>query len=253
MKEVKTMKKKMVALGALLLAVVLTGHSVSGTYAKYTSAFDLVDEARVAKWAFTLNGDEPTGTEIDMDLFKESYPSFDGASTDTVSSEAGVNVVAPGTFGEYLFTLDGSAETNYTVAMDATIDNEIVDGSYNPIFFRLDGGAWMNSSDFETALESLYAGKVFEAGDPLNNKTHKIEWVWAFDTKNNVSSATGNQDDLYFDSMPTFTTDDELDTYLAQPKADDTYRTIKVNIKLTITQSELQSNAWVSDVADLNS
>ncbi len=249
------MKKKMVVLGVLLLAVVLTGYSVSGTYAKYVSAFDLVDEARVAKWAFTLNGDEPTNTEIDMDLFKESYESFNGTSTDTVSSEAGVNVVAPGTFGEYIFVLDGSAETNYTVDMVATIENEIVDGSYNPIFFRLDGGQWMNSSDFEDALENLYAGKVFEAGDPLNNKTHKIEWVWAFDTKNNVSSETGNQDDLYFglSNMPTFTTDDELDTYLAQPKADDTYRTIKVNIKLTITQSELESNAWVNDVADMNS
>lgn len=249
------MKKKMSLLGILLLAVVVTAFSVTGTYAKYISKFDMADEARVAKWEFVFTDEDGNEkeNEFDIDLFKESYESFNGTSTDTVSSESGVKVVAPGTYGEYLFNLDGNAETNYTVGIAATIDNEIVDGSYNPIFFRLDGGNWMNSDDFEDELESLYDGKVFEAGDALD-KTHKIEWVWAFDTKNNVSSSTGNQDDIHFNfDMPTFTTDDETDTYLAQAKADGSYRKINVNITLTITQSELESNAWTNSVNDLNS
>lgn len=249
------MKKKGTILVALLLAVFVTAYSVSGTYAKYISSFDMADEARVAKWEFVFtNADgEELINDFNIDLFKESYESFNGTSTDTVSSESGVKVVAPGTFGEYLFNLDGTAETNYTVAIDATIDNDIVDGTYDPIFFRLDGGNWMNSADFEVELEELYANKVFEANDTLD-KTHKIEWVWAFDTKNNISSTTGNQDDIYFNfDMPSFTTDDETDTYLAQPKTDGSYRKIDVNIVLTITQSELESNAWAKDVADLNS
>ena len=46
-------------LGGLLMAVVVTGYSVAGTYAKYTSSLDFADEARVATWGFKLNGKTP--------------------------------------------------------------------------------------------------------------------------------------------------------------------------------------------------
>ena len=49
------MKKKIAVLGTLLMAVVITGYSVSGTYAKYVSEIDIEDEARVAKWKIGMN------------------------------------------------------------------------------------------------------------------------------------------------------------------------------------------------------
>lgn len=231
--------KKMGILAVLVMLVAVTFNAVGGTYAKYVSAFDLADEARVAQWKFDFTGtDEDTTTAgIQMDLFKDSYQGSE-AGTDVVSSESGIKVVAPGTFGEYTFKLAGNAETNYTVTVGAEIENEIVDGDYNPIFFRLDNGDWMNSDDFETELESLYSGKVFGANTGFD-KTHKIEWVWAFDT---ASDADSTKTKFGADNMPEFTTDDEKDTALAQAKEDGSYRNITVDITLTVTQSELDAN-----------
>lgn len=64
------MKKKMTVLGVLLMVVAITSYSVGGTYAKYISAFDAADEARVAKW--TVDFEEDSTYTIN-DLFKESY------------------------------------------------------------------------------------------------------------------------------------------------------------------------------------
>lgn len=224
------MKKKMVVLGALLLAVVLTGHSVSGTYAKYTSSFDLADDARVAKWGFQLNGQDPQETAFDLELFKTSYPaSGDATKTDVLST---TEVVAPGTSGEYTFTLTGETETNYTIAIDTTgSTNTIVDGTYNPIFFRVDNGNWVNLDQLGTELNNLYKDKVFAAGTHSETPgNHKIEWMWAFELDNDGTDTT----------LPTFTSDNALDTKLAT-KA--TLDSIHLQIKITATQSELAANA----------
>ena len=60
---------KLTILGTLLLAVVISGYSVSGTYAKYTSSIDLSDEARVAKWQIKMDQD----TMNELNLFEDSY------------------------------------------------------------------------------------------------------------------------------------------------------------------------------------
>lgn len=224
------MKKKMIVLGALVMAVVLTGYSVSGTYAKYTSKFDLADEARVAKWGFQLNDAEATDSEINIDLFKASYEAKDDATKTDVA--AGVKVVAPGTKGEYTFTLTGETETNYTVALSAVVTNGIKMEGYDPIFFRVDGGSWVNADQLSTELAKLYDGKVYAAGTH-SDKTHKIEWMWAFDTNDKE-----NTSDASWDVLPTFTTDDVKDTQLAQAQGN-----ITVKISLTVTQSELAATS----------
>ncbi len=223
------MKKKMGILGGLLMAVVVTGYSVAGTYAKYTSSLDFADEARVATWGFKLNGKTPEEVkEMKIDLFQDSYEIVDGEGNyDVVSKVKGQKVVAPGTRGEYEFNVTGTAETNYVVAFNATVVNTIKTDSYNPIFFKLTGGAadgeWRNAVDFQEYLNNTITAataKVYEAKEKLNEK-YKIEWMWAFD-KDDTTAPTG------------FTSDDEIDTYLAGQNG-----TVSLDVKLTITQSEL--------------
>ncbi len=219
------MKKKMGILGGLLMAVVVTGYSVAGTYAKYTSSLDFADEARVATWGFKLNGKTPEEVkEMKIDLFQDSYEIVEGEGNyDVVSKVKGQKVVAPGTRGEYEFNVTGTAETNYVVAFNATVVNTIKTDSYNPIFFRLNGGDWMNEAEFQEYLNETVTdatNKVYAANEELN-KTYKIEWMWAFD-ENDTTAPTG------------FVSNDETDTYLAGQKG-----TVSLDVKLTITQSEL--------------
>ncbi len=219
------MKKKMGILGGLLMAVVVTGYSVAGTYAKYTSSLDFADEARVATWGFKLNGKTPEEVkEMNIDLFQDSYEiTKDSGDYDVVSKVKGQKVVAPGTRGEYTFNLTGTAETNYVVAFNATIVNTIKTADYNPIFFRLNDGNWMNAEEFETYLNETITNdtnKVYAANEELN-ETYKIEWMWAFDADDTTAPAG-------------FTSNDETDTYLAGQNG-----TVSLDVELTVTQSEL--------------
>lgn len=125
------MKKKNTVLGVLLLAVVITSYSVSGTYAKYISKVGGTDDARVAEWSFNSKGD--------FDLFKSSYSHEDGTSyvkslncefndDGTVKEGTCDDIVAPGTKGEYSFQLvngDFISEVNYMLTMDIQGTNSI--------------------------------------------------------------------------------------------------------------------------------
>ncbi len=114
------MKKKLLGLGALLLAVTITSYSVSGTYAKYTSSSDaLTDKARVAKWGIDLKANKP----FTVKLFEESY-------TDVKSGSSDLKIIAPGTNGSYTFTIDTAnalkaTEVAYNVTTTVNIDDQI--------------------------------------------------------------------------------------------------------------------------------
>ena len=64
MRENKTLKLALV----LLVAVVLTTCTISGTFAKYVSSSEGSDTARVAKWDLKLNGEAWADT-VEFDLF----------------------------------------------------------------------------------------------------------------------------------------------------------------------------------------
>lgn len=229
------MKKKMIGLCALLTAVVMTGYSVSGTYAKYTVSKVAGDEARVAKW-----GIDTTKT---INLFDTSYVSSDNpAATDVVSDPNGdgMKVVAPGTSGVYAFTLGGSApETNYTLSV---VDNGSVDGtvdaatSKGQIVYYLksitgdttnlkfadvgftDSDKVASISDLVTKINDKYANKVF-AANSTDDSVYAIGWEWKFEDAANM------------------TENDSRDTNLGNKT---TLDTVKLDITITATQSESQ-------------
>ena len=222
------MKKKMMVLGGLLMAVAITGYSVSGTYAKYISALDTItDSARVAKFSFKLqdkDGADWTDTTT-VYLFITAYNNNAIQSADTDK------VIGPGATGEYTFTINGTAETAYTVkiAAEATDKdgNAINSDLADQIKFTLTKNGTAVSGVEKVSLATLVAelnktdGSAIVAANTALNDTYKINWEWAFDdasaTKDEVTNAN-NQKDTGLGSKET------LDT-------------IKLTIDVTVAQS----------------
>lgn len=168
------MKKKMTVLCGLLMAVVITAYSVSGTYAKYTSSMSTTDTARVARWSINV-GDSSTKT---LDLFKDVYGDNKVVGTD------GALVVAPGTSGSYKFEFSGNTEVAYTLAATATITNNTVvydgDTTVSPIKFSIDGGTtWFEAADLANELSDAISG-TYDAGEVTVNPI-TLQWKWAYD------------------------------------------------------------------------
>lgn len=222
------MKKKAIILGALLLATVVTGFSVSGTYAKYVSSVDTEDEARVAMWGVNLG-------DIELDLFKDTYllnstdnTTYYAQSNEDVDRDGDGtydNIVAPGTSGQYEFQIDfgGTApEVNYKLNIEAEgVDkvNTYLD-NYQPIVYTLDGKDFYTIEELAKAIEDLASDKIYAAGTlPTNGelKKHTISWKWAFDSS----------EDEYID--------DEKDTELGNAIITDDL-SVSLSIKVTAVQ-----------------
>ena len=184
---------KMFAIAALLVAVAVTSYSVSGTYAKYTTTLaEQTDSARVAKWKF----DQTTNIG---NLFTASYAASDDASKTDVFST--VDVVAPGTSGEYKFNLSGVTETNYTLVANVVATDSINTAEYAPIVYTLDGNAVtdqnadsvVDATDLALAITALYdPAKVYAAGTVSEN-IHTIGWSWAIDGDDAKDTVLGNE------------------------------------------------------------
>lgn len=240
------MKKKSMILGGLLMAVAITGYSVSGTYAKYISAVDVTDEARVAKWDIDFT--DTDGTELvdnqQIDLFQESY-TFDTDNHVYVKSlEAGKRVVAPGTEGSYSFDIKGITETNYTLKVEVlkTSKNDVVlkgtDGTtveYDPIRFSVDGGTtWVDFAGLNTAINAQFAGKVYGPNATVAESV-SIQWKWVFDADEATAANATNTGT----GAVAFVSDDEKDTTLGNEIVDDaTSHTIKLDLKVTAEQTK---------------
>lgn len=171
------MKKKMSILAALVLAVIVTGYSVSGTYAKYTSTFNgTSDTARVAKWAFKV-GDlanssaDGASNTFTFNLF-DTIKDTDGSVEADVASKNTDKVIAPGTQGEFTIALQNLSEVTAMYGIDYTVVN---DGNI-PIEFSNDGSTWSSDITDVTASEST-TKLAMNAG---SDTEVTIQWRWAF-------------------------------------------------------------------------
>lgn len=208
-------------LSLALLSVISMG-SVAGTYARYTTTLtEQTDSARVAKW--TIGQTTNVGN-----LFTNSYKASDAADGETDTDvKALVDVVAPGTKGEYSFNLSGTTETNYTLTVVATATDTINTAEYAPITYTLDGNAVtdmnadsiVNAEDLALAIAALYpTDKVYAAGT-VSESIHTIGWEWAIDGDDAKDTVLGNAIALNEDSHK-----------------------VSLSITITATQSELKSN-----------
>ena len=130
--------KMMRAASALLVAVLLTTSTISGTFAKYVTTSEAKDEARVAKWGVEL--------QVVGNLFGENYvdaiapddeevaklavqSKYDHLATDGNPDD----VVAPGTKNEngFTFSLKGTPEVAGKIETEMEISNIFLNaGSY---------------------------------------------------------------------------------------------------------------------------
>lgn len=118
--------KMMRAASALLVAVLLTTSTISGTFAKYVTTNEAKDVARVAKWGVELQvagnlfGENYVNTialddALSKDLAVESKNNFNAADAGDPD-----DVVAPGTWNSdgFTFSINGTPEVSGQIKID---------------------------------------------------------------------------------------------------------------------------------------
>ncbi|MBQ4546236.1 MAG: hypothetical protein IJA17_03655 [Oscillospiraceae bacterium] len=181
--------KMMRAASALLVAVLLTTSTISGTFAKYVTTSEAKDEARVAKWGVEL--------QVVGNLYGETYKDSivaDTAATDEFTVQAvhlsdntvaESDVVAPGTKNEdgFTFSLKGQPEVDGIITSEMKIQNIFLEaGSYGvmlPVnedvvteenyseFFEKEGGElivqlyYKDGDKFYAAPEATWADREY--------------------------------------------------------------------------------------------
>ena len=130
-------------------------------------------------------------TDTTIEIFQATYQNDDGQIT--VHSADDNKVVAPGTGGNYTFSLKNASDlnSNYQVWVEADAS---VEGSGIPIEFRMAGadgwldgsGEWLTADELnkEVARKNLYSGKSTE---------YTLYWRWAFERgEDETDTAYGN-------------------------------------------------------------
>ncbi len=203
----------------LLVAVLLTTCTISGTFAKYTTSARSSDTARVAKFGveITANGS----------MFSEHYNDKAGGNniatevTGSVeSSVEGEKILAPGTKGTMAsMTLTGTPEVKVQVTYAGTVtlndkwvakqndEASTTESYYCPLkvtvadetFYGLN---YSSAAEFKAAIEEKIKGyiKTYEAGTNLSGKGSEsltISWEWEFEGSNGTSVHRTDYADTY--------------------------------------------------------
>lgn len=200
------MNKKITVLGGLLMAVVMTAYSVSGTYAKYTSTFTGSDSARVAKWAFKIGDNtDMTQNTFTFDLFStinDTVLDNDGNivaetdvaapnSTDTTNNISGL--IAPGTRGSFKLALRNLSEVNAKYSLELTETN----AGNVPIEYSLDGTNWITATDVGGGVRTIaFTGITNQAlnMNATSDTEMTIQWRWAFEGADSTNYQTTQTD-----------------------------------------------------------
>ncbi|MBU5481398.1 hypothetical protein [Blautia sp. MSJ-19] len=153
--------------------------SVSGTRTADSSVKELTGKQAKA-FDFKVADDENVwSTNTSIELFHTSYQNSKGEIT--VQSADSKEVVAPGTEGNYTFSLKNASklDSNYQVWLEAGVN---VSSSGIPIEFRMAGsdgwvddkGEWLSANELNkiTERKNLYSGKSTE---------YTLYWRWAFE------------------------------------------------------------------------
>ena len=212
-KENKTMKKGL-TIAALALLLGIVGYTGGNTFAKYvTSATPVSESATVAQWGYTVTANA-------TNLFGSSYKSNGTKVVATenhdtsgvvVSANSTEQVVAPGTSGSMLININGEAEVNSRIVVNAESTEQIeltAPVAYRPIQWTLkvtnnevggsavDGLSTTTTDDFEdivTLLEKVGSDNI--AANKRTNVNLELSWEWAFeidDTTNEYDTMLGD-------------------------------------------------------------
>ena len=245
----------------LLAAVLMTTCTISGTFAKYVTAADAADSARVAKWGVTV---EATGS-----LYGEKYAA--DTSKITASEDEDVvsvwgkqatdlnKVVAPGTQSDegFHFALNGKPEVDALVTVNIEHQNVfLAAGNYGVMVEVPD----VTEDNFVANKYFVKNGGVYEIV-PTWPATEPTAWYALHDAAE-VANADGYWPVVYtMDGETTYAGDVNDDTLKALAKAiaakidagatgvQDT--TDKSKYTYTDVQKEIEQNTDFSDAMNL--
>ena len=210
-KESNIMKKNVMmrAASALLVAVLLTTCTISGTFAKYTTSTTGTDKARVAYWGF----DQAAATTIDM--FDGTYQNVSAATGEV---DGFSNVIAPGTqksttfaFGYTNYKTDKitKPEVAYTFKVDPKITGDHDSLDANPNFkWTLQKGTgtvdkYNTVADLLAAVKALsgeadgekeYAAGELPTAFTSDDEVYTIGWEWVFETADDDTTTDKNEE-----------------------------------------------------------
>lgn len=229
----------------LLVAVLFTSSTISGTFAKYTTGANASDTARVAKWGVTA--------AVTGDAFAEQYTADSNSTTGlslgvkTVAADDDANtdnVIAPGTTGTFTgVALTGTPEVAVTITKTATVtftgwmidddgDNTTPNKFYCPMIININGE---NINGLNFASGDAFAAAIKTAIEAANgnyepltnlasiaNMNGNYTWTWQID------SLTGTEIDQ----------SDKYDTMLAKLEDAGTSNKITLGVDVTVTQAD---------------
>ena len=181
------MKKntKKIATLALVAVVAVGSYFVSGTYAKYTSSIAGSGNADVAKWSWTIGGQ-------DIDTYEKSTAenafTFDLLDTTKVKDSDGTSdeedvdtgFLAPGMTGEFDIDIANKSEVNATYAVELSeVQTNLADGvSRIPIEYSTDGGSTWKT----TIADANVAATNIAMKTGTGKVTVKWRWQYSVDT-----------------------------------------------------------------------
>lgn len=188
--------KKGILFITLLVATAVSFYFVSGTYAKYTTTFTGTSSAKVAQWKF----DYTENVDLFAVLYEAKGEIWDqpgGGVNKVLDSDVTPGKIAPGTYGEYSFTLSGESETSYKIQFDFDGTEDITNGG---ITYFYDGMECDTIEELTELINYNFADKVFEPGQqPDYNSatgdntvlTHTIGVLWNFEGNDKNDTALG--------------------------------------------------------------
>lgn len=233
-------KNRMMRLASILLvAVLMTTCTISGTFAKYVTSVESQDSARVAYWGFKAES---------MDISSLFVATYDAGK---VKAQNLKDVIAPGTKGSasFAFIYDETVKANGTdlemtgpevaytfeVAVEENCDAAIK-ANKNIVWKLDDAGVELTWDELIAKIKNL-SGEADGSADYMPGQlptafgtadtVHTIWWEWKFG--NEPGAYTGT-----YDVGGNILNQDQYDTYMGNmDEMDD------VSLKITITATQV--------------
>lgn len=167
------------------LGIMLCISLVSGIYAKYVSEISGTDTVGIAKWKWTVNGDNlatllaGTGdNKLTINLFDTIYDS-NGTDKETDVADG---MIAPGTTGKFQIALANLSDVNAKYSID--MESESTLDPAPKIEYSVNGGDW------STTLGDISATNIAMGG----TATVTVDWRWVYydtDDQDEADTAVG--------------------------------------------------------------
>lgn len=163
-------KKKIIAIAAILLAIVIS--FVGGqTFAKYITEVKGTGTAEVANWSFKVNGKDSGVQTISL--------------ASTINNETLVNnKIAPGTSGGFDIKIDG-AGSDVGIQYDIDFANETTKPTN--LVYHYNGKTYTTISQIKDD-----ANGVINANDQEKQRNIHIDWEWPYETGTEANVVASN-------------------------------------------------------------